>query len=215
MTSRSSPFRFSSLLVYTPRRHDPSGLGAQARRAAFQVKAGRPPVLERLAVVAREHSDELGVFGPNVTAVPIPRSSPRPPKMEGFQWTPLWICQALEAAGLVRDVKPLLYRIHRVTQAHRSSAGERPTVQEHVDSLWWDGDFGTDLGSSVLLVDDFVTRGSTFLAAREVISEVQPGLDVHAFAAVRTMSGEVVTEPVAPVVGSISIHWDDRGIRRP
>ena len=63
---------------------------------------------------------------------------------------------------------------------------------------------------------DVVTRGTTFLSARDVIHSVQPGLKVQGFAAIRTMSFDVVETPVDPVRGTITVVSDERwGWREP
>jgi len=113
--------------------------------------------------------------------------------------------------GLGRDLQKLLVRTVRVPKAHEQSATGRPRIDELVDSLEWQGDFGSDL-DEIILVDDVVTRGTTFLAARNVIHQVEPWLDVKGFAAVRTMSFEVVTEPLSPATGVVELGGRDGAI---
>lgn len=83
-----------------------------------------------------------------------------------------------------------------------------------VDSLEWRGDLGTKL-QRIVLVDDVVTRGTTFLSAQAVIHKSHPWLEVVGFAAVRTMSFEVVTEPLAPAAGSVTLGQSGWGSREP
>ena len=105
-------------------------------------------------------------------------------------------------------------RSRRVPKAHEQLAENRPKFDQLVDSLEWRGDLGADL-RRIILVDDVVTRGTTFLSAREVIHKAHPWLEVAGFAAVRTMSFEVMTEPLAPVVGSITLAQTGWGNREP
>ncbi len=67
----------------------------------------------------------------------------------------------------------------------------------------------------IILVDDVVTRGTTFLSAQAVIHKTHPWLEVVGFAAVRTMSFEVVTEPLAPIRGSVTLGQGGWGSRVP
>ena len=108
----------------------------------------------------------------------------------------------------------LLVRSRSVPRAHEQLAENRPKFDQLVDSLEWQGDLGADL-RRIILVDDVVTRGTTFLSAQEVIHKAHPWLEVVGFAAVRTMSFEVVTEPLAPVVGSIALAQRGWGNREP
>lgn len=61
-------------------------------------------------------------------------------------------------------------------------------------------------GARIVLVDDVVTRGSTFLAAASRISEVYPDHEIKVFALVRTVSRGAVDEMVSPRVGTITIR---------
>ena len=177
------------------------------------VKDARCDVLKRIAVLCKERESTVfkGVFGPCVTLVPVPRSAPR--RTEDTLWPGLSLANALHRHGLGREVQQLLVRDLAVPKAHGVSGGGRPTVSTLRRSLRWRGDLGSDL-ERVVLVDDVVTRGTTFLSARDVIRTIQPGLEVGAFAAVRTMSFEVVEEPVEPVQGTITLasngHWGKR-----
>lgn len=177
------------------------------------VKDARADVLERIAVLCKAFSAFKGVFGPDATLVPVPRSAP--PRTEDTLWPGLRLAGALHQHGLGRDVQQLLVRTQAVPKAHGSAGDERPTISALSRSLRWRGDLGSDL-RRVVLVDDVVTRGTTFLSARDVIHSVQPGLEVEGFAAIRTMSFEVVETPVDPVKGTITVTSDRRwGLRKP
>ena len=167
------------------------------------VKDARSDVLERIATLCKERDSTafMGVFGPDVTLVPVPRSAPR--RTEDTLWPALSLASALHQHGLGRDVQQLLVRTEAVPKAHSSLSSERPTVSILSRSLRWQGDLGSGL-ERVVLVDDVVTRGTTFLSARNVIHGVQPGLGVEGFAAVRTMSFETVEKPLCPANGTIT-----------
>lgn len=204
--------RFASLLVYTPRGRDHENRGTGPQEIMDAVKAARPDVLARIAVRCGEVRDAhfADFFTPASTLVPVPTSAPA--KARDTLWPGLSIAEALSRHGLGRDVQALLVRTSRVTKAHRAEPADRPRFGELVASLEWRGNLGSNL-ERIILVDDVVTRGTTFLAAREAIQRVQPWLDVEGFAAIRTMSFELVTKPVWPVMGKIQLQtngWGDR-----
>ena len=61
----------------------------------------------------------------------------------------------------------------------------------------------------LLLVDDFVTKGRTLLAAASVLANACPGVEVRGIAVVMTMGLVPDIERIAsPVVGDI---WFERG----
>ena len=215
MSPSSEPLSFAALLVYTPRYRDLAGTGIQPRKIMGWVKDARADVLERIATLCKERETTAfkGVFGPDATLVPVPRSAPR--RTQDTLWPGLSLASVLHERGLGRDVQPLLARTQAVPKAHGSTGGERPTISTLSRSLQWQGDLGSDL-ERVVLVDDVVTRGTTFLSARNVIQSVQPGLAVWGFAAIRTMSFDVVETPVDPVRGTITVVSDGRwGWREP
>ena len=178
------------------------------------VKGARPAVLRRVAVRCREcaDSDFEGVFSDDCTLVPVPPSSPL--KTGDTLWPGLDIAKELLKQGLARDVRRLLVRRRSVPRAHEQLADNRPKFDQLVDSLEWLGDLGMEL-QRIILVDDVVTRGTTFLSAQAVIHKTHPWLDVVGFAAVRTMSFEVVTEPLAPATGSVTLAQSGWGNREP
>lgn len=179
------------------------------------VKDARHDVLRRIAELCKEQESKAlkGTFGPDVTLVPVPRSAPR--RTPDTLWPGLSLATALFEHALGRDVQKLLVRTQAVPDAHGSAGGERPTVSTLSGSLRWRGDLGSNL-ERILLVDDVVTRGTTFLSARDVIQDIQPELEVEGFAAIRTVSFEVVERPLDPVRGTITLtangHW---GWRKP
>lgn len=205
---------FASLLAYTPYSRDAEGHGTKPREAKGMVKGARPAAMRRVALRCEERvdTDFRGFFRRDCTLVPVPPSSP--PRAHDTLWPGLAIAEALLAKGLGREVRKLLVRSRPVPRAHRQTAENRPKFRELVNSLEWQGDLGSDLGR-IILVDDVVTRGTTFLSAQAVIHKAHPWLDVVGFAAARTMSFEIITEPLAPVMGTITLAETGWGNRVP
>jgi predicted amidophosphoribosyltransferase len=118
------------------------------------------------------------------------------------------ICQALLAAGLGSEVWPTLQRVSAVPKSALAAPGERPEVQVHVTSLEVVDRLPPT--ARVLLVDDFITKGRTLLAAASVLANVFPGVDARGFAVVRTMGLVPDIERIAsPVVGEIRFERGD------
>jgi adenine/guanine phosphoribosyltransferase-like PRPP-binding protein len=69
--------------------------------------------------------------------------------------------------------------------------------------------------SRIVVVDDFVTRGATFIGSCSRIAEVFPGADITAFAAVRTMTGAEVDALVQPATGEIRLLINGETFRTP
>ena len=83
-----------------------------------------------------------------------------------------------------------------------AAPGARPEVQTHIDSLQVTS--GVPPTMKFLLVDDFVTKGRTILAAATVLRTAFPEAQIQAFAVVRTMGLVPDVEKIRwPVEGEI------------
>ena len=140
-------------------------------------------------------------FNGSVTLVPAPRSSPlRDPKA---LWPPLRICQSLKAAGCAAAVLPCLKRVKPVTKSATAGSAERPDPETHYESLEVEQQATLRPPAIITLVDDVITRGSTFLAMHQRLAEAFPQAEIRCFAIVRTMSGVEVDLIMSPVEGLI------------
>jgi predicted amidophosphoribosyltransferase len=137
---------------------------------------------------------------PDLVLVPVPRRVAydlRDPRS-----APEAIARALHAAGHGKIVWPALRRVRTIPKSAWSRAGSRPEFLEHYTSL--------ELidheppARRLLLVDDFVTRGRTLLAAAAVLRQAVPSAHLRAFALVRT-EGLVpdIAAITAPTIGTI------------
>lgn len=202
---------YAAALVYSPR--GISDVSKKSRRCRDALKGAHPRFLAQAATLVARHAAEgrfLGFFGPGVTLVQVPGSAPRRDKSS------LWVAErlrlALRSAGIAGQVWAPLRRVTAVAKSAYAARGERPSVQEHIQSLCVDDRFSPT--EHIVLVDDVVTKGRTPLAAASVIMAAIPGVDVKAFALIRTMG--LVPEIdviVDPVVGHIS--WNGDAERQP
>lgn len=126
------------------------------------------------------------MFGGDVVLVPIPPCSSSP---HDAPWVALRLAELLYETGLARAVAPVLSRSVVVRKSATAAPGQRPTVLQHYRSLACDADALAEYrGARLLLVDDIVTKGRTFLAAAWRAQDSCPAASICAFALLRTMS---------------------------
>jgi hypothetical protein len=140
------------------------------------------------------------VLGPDRILIPIPRSAPLRNLLS--LWPARRICEALVAQRLGSDVVPLLQRHTAVQKSATASSGQRPKPIDHFNSTRIDSSL-LITGTKLTLVDDFVTRGATFLGMYPRVKDAFPNYEISCFALVRTMSFEEVSEHLSPVRGTI------------
>ena len=198
--------------AYSPRGN--SDVSQRSRQLRDLVKGANPETLPQIAarvsqwVTAGEFPD---FFGADTTLVPVPGRAPR--RDPDTLWVPERICRALHAAGLGREVWPALQRTVAIPKSAYAVRGARPELQVHIDSLAVTSRVSPS--PKILLVDDFVTKGRTLLAAAKVLDAAVPGLEIRGFAVVRTMGLVPDVEQIRwPVVGEIRAEEGD-AVREP
>jgi hypothetical protein len=153
-------------------------------------------------------------LGPEFTLVPIPRSAPLSDK------TALWparrICEALVAAGLGAEVAPLLKRNTAVQKSATAPQGMRPDPELHYESTIIDNEVPTLIERPITLVDDIVTRGSSFVGMFRRVAEAFPKRRISCFALIQTVSEGEIETLKKPVQGTITRYssgklWRDTG----
>ena len=217
MASYPSEISFSSLLQYAPRGLSPTSQAS--RTVTYKIKTdgfiGRTRVIAHAARRVVEQCDRhpflRQCLGSDVTFVPVPRSTPIRP---GFLWPAEQICQDLLAEGLGRDIQRCLERIHPVPRASIATAGQRPNPPDHYDSI--DVRFpSTPLQPKrITLIDDVITRGSTFIGIFPRLQDAYPESMIHCFALMRTMSMGEIDTILAPTTGTIT-YRDGHLVRWP
>jgi hypothetical protein len=174
---------FASCYVYSP-----AGEGAVCARSRMLralLKDGDARFMIKYAVRVRQESEPsallAGFFLADDVLVPVPRSCPR----TGGTWAAAELAHALVREGVGSLAWLGLRRIYAVRKSATSAKGRRPTVARHYDS------FGLEPSArhlhNVVLIDDVITRGRTLLAAAARVREAIPGVQVRAFALLRTM----------------------------
>jgi hypothetical protein len=209
-TQTSRPFRSPipagyTLQYFAPFCYSPHGTSPIARRSRElrdAVKRSDPLALagcaESAATIAKLLVPHL--LDADHALIPIPAHLPQltlgPPAPAES------IARALHRAGFGTCIWPALYRRFAIAKSAWSRPSSRPDFLEHYASLRLNS--LTPPTRRLLLVDDFVTRGRTLLAAAAVLHRAFPRAHIEALALIRAegVSGDI-DAIAAPVNGVI------------
>jgi hypothetical protein len=212
-----SSLPFTSFLQYSPKGLGGKGNDSKFVRSAIKsdgmISSSGPEgkilqvnaidrAVELIPKLIEEYPFLTKCFGPDVTLIPIPRSSPLAAK--DALWPTHRICRALCAKGLAGDISTLLERHTPVQKSAFAQPGQRPSPQAHFDSTKIGQVVAMLAGKRITLVDDFITRGSTFIGMFPHVEATFPGFQINCFALVRTESYMAIEKIVAPVEGTIT-----------
>ena len=206
MTTFPSRLPYAAFLQYSPR--GTSAISKHSKDVTHAIKGdsfirGHRVIdyaARRIGEERRNYPFLSAYFNSSVTIVPAPRSSPlKDPKA---LWPALRICQSLKAQGCAAAVLPCLKRVQPVTKSATAGSGQRPDPDAHYESLEVDQQAMLRPPTTITLVDDVITRGSTFLAMYQRLAEAFPQAKIRCFAVVRTMSDVEVDPIMSPVEGS-------------
>jgi len=199
---------FGAFLAYSPKGLSDSSV--KSRNWRDYIKRGNEEALKK--AIVRLHSDRNSLpfkhfFEGDVVLIPAPSHAPLVGK-EAL-WVPRLIAEYLVSEGLGSLAAPILKRKYSIPKSAYSLKGQRPTLQNHIDSMEVSKDL-TRVPSHIVVVDDVVTKGATLLAAASLIKEVYPDTEVSCFALLRTM-GMVpeVDRVVEPCLGWITLENGD------
>jgi predicted amidophosphoribosyltransferase len=129
-------------------------------------------------------------------------------------WVPERIATALVSEGVGKQVAPYLFRSKAVPKAASSSPCERPTAEQHYESITVQGILCKP--DEIVLIDDVVTRGATLLGCANRLADAFPQCRIRAFAAMRTISNSNEFENVySPCAGAIDLVGTGDTFRRP
>lgn len=200
---------YATLLDYSPRGISPGSILSR-RLVRDAVKKAQPNILDQVAsTLNAEDYDEMERFlHLGVVLVPVPRSQPY---CDSATWPSLEICRSVVRHGLAHSVWPGLRRTQGIRQSCVAKLGRRPEPEEHLETLAVIG--AVKDANAFLIVDDFVTRGSTLVSSATALKAAYPKAEVKGFALVNTLSpGEEVKSIWNPRFGAIS--YDDRTLKR-
>jgi predicted amidophosphoribosyltransferase len=159
----------------------------------YEIKRGEGTKIEAyVETILEEHPQSiLKEFLSNAGAlIPVPKHSLHQP---GNSWVAERITKALQGHGIGEAVFPLLRRIQAVPRSSGvGPSSMRPTVTQHRDSL--EVDQGLFSSEKVTLIDDVVTMGSTLLGCAAELRDINPAVQVQAFALCRTETGKKLND---------------------
>ena len=206
-----SKLSIGSLFVYPSRARQESS--REARRFLWSgIKQAEGITIEAFVGLVKGGASWsiLGELLGNAGAlVPVPKHSRHLP---GSLWVPERIAKAMRSNGIGESVVPLLERRKPVPRSTGvRSASQRPTPTRHRDSLGVTTDLF--LPERVTLIDDFVTNGSTLFGCAARLRQVDPQIQIQAFALCRVETwrelsslGEVLDPKIATF--EYDVGWD-------
>ena len=202
-----SEVEFGAVLQYAVRGQSPLSRRSRDVRTAIKTNGvlGGVGVIGRAALRAKENLEAGGCLsrflGPDVTLVPMPRSSLI---KEGSLWPARVICEALQGCGIGAAILPCLSRAEAIGKAALAAPGRRPDPLDHYRTIRVESVRPIDPPTALVLVDDIVTRGSSFVGVLPHLAAAFPGTPIHCFALLRTISQGEITSILDPVAGRIT-----------
>ena len=210
---------FGALLTYSPRGTTPSAIHSKGVMQALKRDqyVGNPPTILMSEWVAGKLQQKMAelpfafFFHPNSILVPVPKSSLMQPNT---LWVPERIANALVSVGIGEQVASCLIRAKAVPKAALSSPSERPTAEQHYESISVQGSLRKP--DEIVLIDDIVTRGATLIGCANRLTDAFPQCHIRAFAAMRTISNPNEFDSVySPCIGTIDLYETGDTFRRP
>jgi hypothetical protein len=216
-----SELSFGSFLSYSPKGQDEAARSSQmwVRRLKDEryVRSETGPAVRMSEYVAarlekRLPETPLGrILTPSATLVPVPSSALL---QRAGLWVPYLLAAAFVRHGLGLEVAACLTRSRAIRKAALSAASDRPTAQDHMESM-----LVRPLSfppQEIVLLDDVITRGATMLAAASRLRQVFPAATIRGFAIVRTVSNpDEFVQMFDPCTGTIRLRDDGQTTRRP
>lgn len=178
-----SELTYYSLLQYSPRAQNEES--AKSRDVLSGIKNdGSLGSTRVIALAAKRARETLPVYpflktclGSHVALVPMPRSTLQ---KSGALWPAHRICQALLQEGLGREILPCLRRSKPVQKAALAAPGQRPEPEDHYNSISVSVDL-IQRPTEITVIDDVITRGSSFVGIFPHLKQTFPGVPIHFF----------------------------------
>lgn len=198
---------FVSFLQYAPQGVSDTSMESKAvvlkikTDGFFAKKQIIPYAIERFELNLPKLEEHGSWFSPDTLLIPVPRSAPI---VTGAVWPSHRICEELKSRKLGGRILACLKRTIAI-QKSATARGNRPDPINHYESVEVDDSTPRLFRHErMLLVDDVVTRGSTFLGMVSRLQESFPDADILCFALVRTRSRTEIDSMAAPVSGRIT-----------
>lgn len=201
---------YATLLQYSPRGTSETARKSQA--VTGTIKAGRIETYrKRVSQIIIDNQEDLEPFlNPEVTLVPVPRSSPI--KADAL-WPSFEICKLLASLNL-GTISTCLIRKEAIRKSSLGySSNDRPSIAEQYASMSVKNDVPSKY---ITLVDDVLTMGRTSLAGASLLSEKFSNAEVKVFALIRTNGFEADINSILDVkIGTIKYYASGKCYREP
>ncbi len=150
-------------------------------------------------------------FQSDVILVPMPRSAPL---KKGQLWPAYQIANAMENKEL-GVVVPLIQRLMPIQKSSYAPPSKRPKPADHFNSMGINKTAELDLDfERIVLVDDIVTRGHTFMGAGWRLMVTYPDVEIKAFAAMQTISDKSKFKRYFYPAKGVINYWANSGTCR-
>jgi predicted amidophosphoribosyltransferase len=211
-----SPLEFGSFLVY-PTRRGQSQAEDNARSFLIAIKqqkispTSNAPFIQLLAQrlkTALPGSVLAGMFDGAATLVPAPSSGLT---KKNTVWAPRSICDAFVREGLAQRTLVCVERFTAVKKSAWCGPGERPTPLAHYESMRVVPML--EPPENIVIVDDVITKGATFLGVAARLREACPYARIRAFGVARTEFA--MKNWIDPTVGEITLDLWQQARRQP
>lgn len=150
-------------------------------------------------------------FGSDTVLVPVPGHAPM---REDTVWPAQMIAETWVRWRLAQSWIPILERTAHIEKSATFSG--RRTIDRQLETI--DAVRTVEPLRRIVVVDDVITSGATLFAVTQMVADAFPEAAVKAFALVRTLSDEEITEKdqcLVPVVGTIALNSDGTTTREP
>ncbi len=209
-----SEIEFGSLLSYAPWGISEIHMKSKTMKTIIKndlfvdSKSGKVLMSEFIADEIKRNLQSLPfakLFNGNPILIPIPPSSLL---TKDSLWVPQRIAKALARRGLGKSVAECVKRVVPIRKSSKSASEDRPKAFEHYGTVEVEKILSEP--SEILLVDDIVTRGATFIGVANKLLDVFPKAHIRCFAAMRTMTPPSNFVKINdPCMGIIQLVGDD------
>ena len=108
------------------------------------------------------------------------------------------------------EVQRLLMRTKAIRSSATAPRGERPKIQEHLETIRVVAEPSVFLAKAMVIIDDVITKGATLLAAASLLKEAFPTAEIKGFALVRTMGLQPDVDRILdPCTGTVKYRNDE------
>ena len=146
--------------------------------------------------------------GGDAAMVPAPKSSLIG---EGDLWVPYNMAAALVEPGLGSGVVPCIRRTKSIQKAALSRPADRPGAATHRATIAVEA---VAVPGRAVIVDDVVTTGAMLMGAAQALRSAFPGVEIAAFAAMRTAGFGNFRKTRDPKVETIYLYPSGKTFRK-